>query len=391
MKITRISSIVVNAKMRNWVFVRVDTSVPGLYGWGEATLNWKTRAVTGAVEDLAQLMIGTDPRDIEQAVRRMNKHSYYRLGIIGASAISGIEHALWDISSKELGVPVWRMLGGKVRERVDLYSHPGLGEMKTLYEDTFDPSKLVEASQKVLEKGFRAVKVVCIPYSHATTTRAACRNLERLGIALRDGLGDDAAIMVDFHGRASTVSATLEYIKALEPMGPMFVEEPVQPGDTKAMREIVERSPVPIATGERLVGLREFDELLSARACHIVQPDLNHCGGLLEAKKVATLAEIAQAGVAPHNPNGPLAAMASLHYGISTPNFVILEAMPGAVPWYDDVVEGLPEMVDGRWAAPDKPGFGIEVNEKEAAKHPFQQEVLHTQTAVLDDGTLVDW
>ncbi|TPN37998.1 D-galactonate dehydratase [Mesorhizobium sp. B2-3-3] len=391
MKITGIRTVVVNAKMRNWVFVRVDTSVPGLYGWGEATLNWKTRAVTGAVEDLAQLMIGTDPSNIEQAVRRMNKHSYYRLGIIGASAISGIEHALWDISAKELGVPVWRMLGGKVRERVDLYSHPGLGEMKALYDDTFDPSLLVASSRAVIEKGFHAVKIVPLPYTNATTTRTACRNLEKLGIALREGLGDDVAIMVDFHGRASTVSATLEYIKALEPMGPMFVEEPVQPGDTRAMREIVERSNVPIATGERLVGLREFADLLDARACNIVQPDLNHCGGLLEGKKVAALAELAQAGVAPHNPNGPLAAIASLHYGISTPNFVILEAMPGTVPWYDDVVTGMPEMVDGRWAAPDKPGFGVEVDEKEAVKHPFQQEVLHIQTAVLDDGTLVDW
>ena len=391
MKITNIRCVVVNAKMRNWVFVRVDTSEPGLYGWGEATLNWKTRAVTGAIEDMSHLVIGTDPRDIEQAVRRMNKHSYYNLGIIGSTAISGIEHALWDISAKELGVPVWRLLGGKVRDSVDLYSHPGMGEMKTLYESTFEPDKLVESSQKVIEAGFHGIKVVCIPYTHMTASRVALRNLERLGMALREGLGDDVDIMVDFHGRPGTVSAALQYIQALEPMGLMFAEEPIRPCDSVGMRQVAEKTSVPIATGERLIGVREFADLLDQRACNIIQPDLNHCGGLLVGKCVAALAELANAGVAPHNPNGPLAGITALHFAVSTPNFVILEAMPGTVPWYHDVVKGLPQMVDGRWTVPDKPGFGIEVDETEAARHPFEQEILHTQTAELNDGTLVDW
>src|SRR3954466_6840955 len=133
-KITRISTRVVNAEMRNWVFVKVETDDPGLWGWGEATLEWKTRAVVGAVDDLSPLIVGRDPRDIEQAVRVMKKHSFWRLGAIGTSAISGIEIALWDIFGKQLGLPVWRLLGGKVREKVRVYTHLGLGDMRAVYE-----------------------------------------------------------------------------------------------------------------------------------------------------------------------------------------------------------------------------------------------------------------
>jgi galactonate dehydratase len=124
----------VNAEMRNWVFVRVETDSPDLVGWGEATLEWKTRAVVGAIDDLAVLLLGRDPRDIEQAVRVLKKHSFWRLGVIGMSAVSGIEMALWDILGKLLGVPVWRLLGGKVRDKVRVYTHLGLGDMRAVYE-----------------------------------------------------------------------------------------------------------------------------------------------------------------------------------------------------------------------------------------------------------------
>ncbi len=134
MKITAIKTLVANAQMRNWVFVRVETDQPGLYGWGEATLEWKTRAVVGAVQDLEPLLLGRDPRDIEQAVRVLTKHSFWRLGVIGNTAISGIEMALWDIWGKELNVPVWRLLGGKTRDKVKIYTHLGFGDMTMVYE-----------------------------------------------------------------------------------------------------------------------------------------------------------------------------------------------------------------------------------------------------------------
>lgn len=390
MKITGIRTTVVNAQMRNWVFVKVLTDQDGLHGWGEATLNWKTRAVTGAVADLEPLLLGRDPSDIAQACRVMQKHSYYRLGIVGMTAISGIEHALWDIAGKALGVPVWRLLGGRVRDKVRLYTHLGLGDMSAVYE-TFDAGRLAERAQAVLDAGYDALKVVFIPYLNQTASPAALRHVERLGRALRDAVGEDAEVMVDFHGRPGTVAAALQFIRALEPLGPMFCEEPIQPDDTAGMAQIAALSSSPIATGERLVGVREFAELLQARAAHIVQPDLNHCGGLLEAQKIAAFAEVAQAGIAPHNPNGPLAGIAALHYAVATPNFVIQEAMPGSVPWYHDVVRQPVQRDGGYWPVPELPGFGVEVDEAEAAKHPFVQEVLHTQNAVLEDGTVVDW
>jgi galactonate dehydratase len=171
----------------------------------------------------------------------------------------------------------------------------------------------------------------------------------------------------------------------------MFVEEPLPPGETGALQALAGRTSVPLATGERLIDRAEFHDLLAARAASILQPDICHCGGLLEAKKIAAMAEAVSVGVAPHNPLGPIAGVAALHFAVSTPNHVIQEEMVGAVPWYFDVVQGPIRMVDGFWQVPAAPGLGIDVNEVECAKHPFQPEVIHTRNAVLDDGTIVDW
>ncbi|MDQ2080001.1 enolase C-terminal domain-like protein [Xanthobacteraceae bacterium Astr-EGSB] len=389
-KITGIETIVVNAEMRNWIFVKVLTDQAGLYGWGEASLNWKTRAVTGTVADLEPLVLGRDPRDVEQIVRILNKHSYYRLGIIGATAISGIEHALWDIFGKSLGLPTWRLIGGRTRDKVRVYTHLGLGDMKSVYE-TFDEGALRDKALAVVDKGYDALKVVFIPYAHYTADIPSRRHVGRLMRVLREAVGEEVDIMIDFHGRPASVSAALQFIEELAPYRPMFCEEPVQPGDTAALRLVTERAGCPIASGERLVGFKEFEPLFRDRALHIIQPDLNHTGGILEGKRIAFAAEQALMGVAPHNPNGPVAGAAALHFDVSTPNFVIQEEMSGAVPWYDDVVK-TPMRRDGSyWAVPDLPGLGVEIDEREAAKHPFKQEVIHTQGAMLPDGTVVDW
>lgn len=389
-RITGLKTVVVNAQMRNWIFVKVLTNQPGLYGWGEASLNWKTRAVTGAIEDLENLVVGRDPRDIEQCVRAMHKFSYYRLGIIGATAISGIEHALWDIFGKSLGVPVWRLLGGKVRDKVRLYTHLGLGQMTAVYE-TFDHGALRDSALKVVEAGYDALKVVFIPYGNHLSDIASRRHVGRLMETLRTAVGDGVDIMIDFHGRPASIGAALGYIEALAPYGPMFCEEPVQPGDTEALRLITARAPCPIASGERLVGLKEFMPVLTGKAVHIVQPDLNHTGGLLEGKRIAAAAEAELIGVAPHNPNGPLAGVAALHFAVSTPNFVIQEEMTGAVPWYHDVVDSPLRRTGSYWEIPTRPGLGVEIDEAAAAKHPFAPEVQHATSAVLADGSIVDW
>ena len=390
MKISGVQSLVVNAEMRNWVFVRVDTDQPGLFGWGEATLEWKTGAVVGAISDLAPLILGRDPRDISQLVRIMIKHGFWPPGVIGKSAISGIEIALWDILGKSLGQPVWRLLGGAVRDRIRVYTHLGLGEMKAVYETT-SAAAMAERGRAVVERGYRAVKVVIVPYTHYTASPGQIDDVAAMMQALREAVGDAVEIMVDFHGRPASAGAALAYIHALAPWRPMFVEEPVQPGDPQAMAWVTARAPCPVAAGERLVDPREFEELFRNRAVHIAQPDLCHCGGFSELRKIAAMAETSGIGLAPHNPLGPIATIAALHFAIATPGVVIQEEMSGAVPWFGEVVSGLPRLSEGYWLKPEVAGLGVEVDEKVAKRHPFVPEILHATNAVLEDGTIVDW
>jgi galactonate dehydratase len=320
----------------------------------------------------------------------MKKHSFWRLGAIGMSAISGIEIALWDIVGKAFGAPVWRLLGGKVRDKVRVYTHLGMGDMRAVYE-TSDEGPLVERAREVVAKGYRAFKAVFIPYTHYTAPLPEVDKVARMMAALRAAVGPEVEIMVDFHGRPASAAAALAYIEALRPARPMFVEEPVPPGETASLKAVAAHARVPLATGERLIDRIEFHDLLAARAVDIIQPDICHCGGLLEAKKIAAMAEAVSVGVAPHNPLGPIAGAAALHFAVSTPNHVIQEEMVGAVPWYSEVVRGPIRMADGFWQVPEAPGLGVEVDEAACARHPFAPEVMHTQNAVLDDGTIVDW
>ena len=390
MRITDIRTTLVNAEMRNWLFVRVETDVPGLYGWGEGTLEWKTRAVAGAIEDLTPLLLGRDPRDIEQALRVMHKHGFWRMGVIGTTAISAIELALWDILGKDLGVPVWRLLGGKVRDHVAVYTHLGMGDMEAVYE-TMQPEALAERGAEVVAQGYRALKVVCIPYTHMLAPNRAVDHVAELMAALRAAVGDDVEIMIDFHGRPGTTAAALAYVAALAEGRPMFVEEPVQPGDPDQLGEVTRASPVPVAAGERLIGRTEFAPYIARRAFHVAQPDICHTGGMAETRKIAAMCETAGIGVAPHNPLGPIASAAALHFDVATPNFVIQEEMSGAVPWYHEVVDGPVKRIDGAWQVPEAPGLGVEVNEAACARHPYAPEVQHATRAVLADGTVVDW
>ncbi|TGQ37232.1 galactonate dehydratase [Mesorhizobium sp. M00.F.Ca.ET.216.01.1.1] len=390
MKIKSVTAHVCNAEMRNWVFVRVETDEPGLIGWGEATLEFKTRAVIGAIADIEPMLVGQDPRNIEHCFQIMTKHGFWRMGIIGMSAISGIELALWDILGKHLGAPVWQLLGGSVRESLRTYTHLGLGDMRAVYESS-SSAAIVEHARRVTQAGYDALKVVCIPYSHYVSPTADVDRVGRMVGDLRDAVGPGIDIMVDFHGRPASVNAAMDYINAIADQRVMFVEEPVPPEDVAGLAEITRRSPVPIASGERLVGRREFEPSLRARAFNIAQPDICHTGGLSESKKIAAMAETAGIGLAPHNPLGPIAGVAALHFGISTHNVIIQEEMSGAVPWYGEVVCWPIERRPGRWDKPMKPGLGIEVDEAVIDAHPFQPDILHARSAVMPDGTVVDW
>ena len=392
MKITAVRTVVCNAEMRNWVFVRVDTDQAGLYGWGECSLEWKTRAVAGCVEDFVPMLMGEDPTRIEFIYQKLYRQSFWRLGVIGMSAISGIEQACHDILGKSLGVPVYKLLGGAVRDRVRMYTHLGGGDMRAVYESQMqaDPRIFVDRALEVVARGYTAVKVLITPPTEPLNSIAAYRYAEKMMEAIRLAVGDSVDIMVDCHGRHSLGNA-IEFCRILAPYRPYFIEEPVPPENVEVMAEVRRASPVPIATGERLVTRHEFRELIEKQACHVIQPDLCHCGGLLEAKKIAAMAESWTMGVAPHNPLGPVANAAALHFALSTPNFLIQEDMLTDVPWRWEVVQHSLRSEGGYWLPVDVPGLGIEVNEAAAAKHPFRQEIIHAMTVRAADGAILDW
>ena len=390
MKITAVETKIVNAIHRNWIFVKVMTDQPGLIGWGEATLEWKTRAVVGAVEDLVPFIIGEDPRRIEHLVRKMQLHSFWPLGVIGLSAISGIEQALHDLSAKDLGVPVWRMLGGRSRDSVRVYTHFRRAKIGAQV-DPEDIEAYVAGVEETVAMGYSAIKLGVVPYTGYDAPLSKVKHVAKLAEEIRSAVGDGVEIMFDFHGRCASISAAVDYINAIAPIRPMFVEEPIQPGDHAALATIAQRVDCPLATGERLFTPREFFDLASQRAVAFAQPDLCHVGGFSLGKKIAAIAEVGHMGLAPHNPLGPVSGAAALHFDVATPNFVIQEEARGLVPWYDEVVQHPLRMENGAWAIPTEPGLGIEFNEAEAAKHPFEQEIIPAESAIAADGSILDW
>jgi len=375
--------------MRNWVFVKLETDQAGLCGWGEASLELETRAVVGAIEDFAHLVIGQDPTRIEHLYQTLYRQHFWRLGVIGMSAISGIEQACWDIYGKSLGLPVYKLLGGAVRERVRMYTHLGGGEMKSVYE-TFDAGSLVDLALRVVAKGYTALKVVCVPSSEPLMGVPYVKRFAQAIEKLRLAVGDAVDIMIDFHGRAYPAMA-ITYINAVSEFNPFFCEEPVPPENVAALREVRQAVRVPIATGERLVTRHQFRPIFEQQACHIIQPDLCHCGGLWEGKKIAAMAETYYMGVAPHNPLGPVANAAALHFDLSTPNFLIQEDMQEDVPWRWEVVRHSLHTHEGYWLPTEEPGLGVEVDEAAAAKHPFRQEVTPASHVRAADGAVLDF
>ena len=387
MKIKGISTVVVNARMRNWIFVKVDTDQPGLYGWGEATLEWKTKGVVGAIEDLSALLIGQDPRRVEHLWQIMHRQYFWRGGIINMTAISGIDQALWDIKGKVHGVPVCDLLGGPVRDTLRFYDHLGGGTLEGMYL-TAEPEAFAEQILASMSKGFTAVKAMPIPVAELIESASVIKHSARCVEAMRKAAGDEVDIMLDLHAR-TTPAAAIQFGRLLADCNLYWYEEPCWPEHIDGLLEVARALPFPIATGERLVGRWEFRELLEKRACSIIQPDVTHCGGISEARRIAAMAETYAISVACHNPQGPISTAASLHVGFATPNYLIQEVVRKDVPWRNDVVTEPINMEGGMARAPSAPGLGIDVNEKEAAKHPFQPEV--TMPRFHKDGSVADW
>jgi galactonate dehydratase len=387
MKITAIKTLVVNARMRNWVLVKVETDQPGLYGWGEATLEWKTKGVVGSIEDLSVLLIGQDPRRIEYLWQKMHRQYFWRGGIVTMTAISGIDQALWDIKGKEVGKPVCELLGGPVRDHLRLYDHLGGGLLEDIYQ-TEAPEKFGERILESMAKGFTAVKAMPIPVSELIESPAVMLQAARCVEAMRKAAGDRVDIMLDLHAR-TTAAAAIQFGRLLVDYNLYWYEEPCWPEHVEALVQVSRALPFPIATGERLVGRWEFRELLEKRACAIVQPDVSHCGGISEARRIAAMAETYSIAVACHNPQGPVSTASSIHVGFATPNYLIQEVVRADVPWRNDILTEPLNVTRGTLPPPTKPGLGIDVNEKEAAKYPFQPEV--TMDCLHRDGSVADW
>ncbi len=392
MKITGVETHVCNARMRNWVFVKVLTDQPGLWGWGEATLEWHTRAVVGAVEDVAQLVIGQDPTRVEHLWQMMyRQHFWHGNGIIRGTAISGIDLALWDIVGKVHGVPCHKLWGGPVRDYIRTYCHLGGGRMEDFYEtNPADAQRFADLARQAVADGFAAFKSMAVPWTMPIEGLRPIRYAEKCVGAMREAVGENIDIMVDCHARPSPRMG-LMFAKALEPYGLYWFEEPCWPESVDGLRDVQQAVATPIATGERLISQHAFRELLEKRACSIIQPDITHTGGLSEARRIAAMAEAYRVAMAPHNPQGPVSTAASLEFGFATPSYIICEAVHLDVPWRKDVVqEGFVVEREGRIVRPGtRPGLGIEINEAEVKKHPFQQEL--PQTVFYGDGAAGDW
>lgn len=381
----RITAVETFAVAPRWLFVRVDTDA-GIVGWGEATLEGHVDVVATAVEALAERLIGTDPRRIEDAWQRSTKGGFYRGGPVFGSAVAGLDMALWDILGRSLDTPVHQLLGGHVRDTVRVYGWIG-GD---------HPADVAAAASAQRAAGLTAIKMNASDQrGHLPSAEADAEVVERARL-VRAALGDDLDFAIDFHGRISAPAAR-RLIPQLEPYHPLFIEEPVlSENNHAALGRLIESSTVPIATGERLYSRWDVLPVLQAGVA-VLQPDLAHAGGISEVRRIAALAETFDVAIAPHCPLGPLALAACLQVDFATPNFLIQEQSMGI--HYNTTADLLdllanPEVFDfsdGTIHRPTGPGLGVEVDE--AAVRAAASEFAGWRTPIWNhpDGSFAEW
>ncbi len=354
MKITRLQTWLVPPR---WCFLKIETD-EGISGWGEPVLEGRAATVEAAVLEFADYLIGRDPRRIEDIWQTLYRGGFYRGGPILMSAIAGIDQALWDIKGKALGVPVHELLGGAVRDKMRMYCWIG-GDR---------PNDVGRQAAEVVAKGFTAFKMNGTPElqivdSHAKVDDAVARVAEA-----RAAVGPDVGIAIDFHGRVHRPMAKA-LLKELEPFHPMFVEEPVLAEQLHCLPQIASGLGYPIATGERMFTRTDFRPIMEARMVDIIQPDISHCGGITEGRKIATLAETYDVALAPHCPLGPIALASCLHVDFVSHNAFIQEQSMGIHYNRDnDVLDYLVDpaplkIENGYLPLLDRPGLGVEINE----------------------------
>lgn len=380
----KISDFVVYKVKPRWIFIKINTD-EGISGWGELVSGTKTETVVAGVKEMCSKLIGKNPFEIERIWQRLHR-SFFRGGPINGTAISGIEMALWDIKGKALNLPVYELLGGAVRDKIKVYSWIG-GDR---------PSDVVAMAQKRWDKGFRAVKM------NATSEMHYIDSLEKVDAAvervasIREKFGNAMSIGIDFHGRVHKPMAKV-LAKALEEYHPMFIEEPVLPENEEYFAQIANEVSTPIATGERLYTRWGFKNIFKQGAVDIVQPDISLCGGLLEERKIAAMAEACDMAVAPHAPYGPVALAATFQVDACTPNVFIQEQSLGIHynQGFDllDFVKNkeIFQYKDSFVDIPKGPGLGIEMDEDKIKEVAQEGLVWSNPSWVNYDGTIAEW
>ncbi|MYC97470.1 MAG: mandelate racemase/muconate lactonizing enzyme family protein [Caldilineaceae bacterium SB0661_bin_32] len=350
MKITDIKTYLMQASVpgggwtqRNWLFVKVFTD-EGIYGVGEAS-GWP-RVVETAIQDLREVVIGEDPFLIERIWQKiyLAMMGHGMTGIVGGGALTGIEMALWDIKGKALGVPVWNLLGGKIRDRIRLYAH----------------AQTAERAQELVARGFSGLKTggVVNPIAKIRT--------------LREAVGPEIDLMADVHGPPwFSVRDAIRVGQALEEFDLLFYEDPVPPEHVENLAKVARHVNLPIAAGERHTQIYGVRELIEREIVDVIQPDTGRAGGLMQMKKMAAMAEAHGIGFAPHDGSlGPVAEMAAVHLLATLPNFLILEHLEDDAPQRYEVMQPQPEIVEGSIVVPDTPGLGVDIVEDAIARYP---------------------
>lgn len=376
MKVTDIQTFLCHAYRTNWVFVKVLTD-SGVTGIGEATLEYRELTVQQAVLELARYLVGNDPHNIEAFWQAAYRDAYWRGGPVLMSALAGVEMALWDIKGKTLGVPVYQLLGGKLRDSVPCYANGWFAGART-------PAEFAQKARDTVAAGFAGLKWDPFGQAWMNISKAELQNALACIEAVVKAVGRDIEIMIEGHGRFNVPTA-IRIGHALKDFDITWFEEPIPPDDMEGLTEVKRRISVPIAGGERLYSRWEYSAYLEKRCIDFAQPDVSHCGGIGELKKIAAMAECRHIAVCPHNPSGPVANAAALQLAACTPNFFLLETMANDVPYRCSITNEKPVFADGRMQIPDLPGLGLEINESAIAEHPYEPRNLRHYSGALTD------
>ena len=374
MKITGIKTFAIDCYRTNWVFVKVLTD-EGLHGIGEGTLEYKEGALLGALADLEHALVGKDPFDTEWIWHENYRDAYWRGGAVLMSALSAIDMALWDLKGKALGMPVWKLIGGKCREGVPCYANCWFAGAK-------EPAEFAEKAAAAVGRGFRGLKWDPFGKNYRQLPPEDFRKAVECVAAVKEATEGKAEILIECHGRFDLPTA-LRVCNAMEEFDPYWVEEPVIPDTMRALADLRSRVRVPIACGERLYTTQQIMDAIELRACDYLQPDSSHAGGITGMKQIAGMCDAHHIPFCAHNPSGPVANAVTLALGVSTPGYCIHETLFDDVPWRKDVIDEDVRFADGMMYPSERPGLGIELDEAAAAAHPKADHWLRHYAGTL--------